>query len=124
MKSSSVAPRLIRAALLQEATVVSVKSNESQGMVKGEQKKLNQSQIDIDRNKWLINYLTNQPLPNNSSPKEMVKELEGHVRGGLVSREVWISPGLPMLVFFTLGYVLTITLGDVTLWLIRSLVQF
>lgn len=56
--------------------------------------------------------------------EKRVKELEGHVKKGLVPGEVWISPGLPMLVFFTLGYVLTVTLGDITFWLIKSLVQF
>jgi len=36
---------------------------------------------------------------------------------------VWVSPGLPMLVFFTLGYVFSITLGDITIWLAKTLIQ-
>ena len=54
--------------------------------------------------------------------EEIFKELEGHVKKRLVPREVWISPGLPMLMFFTLGYVLTVTVGDITFWLIKSIV--
>lgn len=56
--------------------------------------------------------------------EKMVKGLEEYMRKGLVPRDVWVSPGLPMLVFFTIGYFLTITLGDVTFWLIRSFIQF
>jgi len=54
---------------------------------------------------------------------ETVRELEMHVKKRLIPREVWVSPGLPMLVFFTLGYVFSITLGDITIWLAKILIQ-
>lgn len=51
-------------------------SNESKGTVKGNEQTVNQPQIDIDRKKWLINYLTNQQLPNTSSLQETVNEFQ------------------------------------------------
>ncbi len=55
--------------------------------------------------------------------EEMVEELRRHVRDGSVPREVWVSPGLPMLVFLNVGYALSTTLGDLTSLLIRGLVH-
>ena len=62
-------------------------------------------------------------LDVEADQEEIVKGLERHVKKGLIPREVWVSPGLPMLVFFTLGYVSTITLGDFTIWLAKTLIQ-
>jgi len=62
-------------------------------------------------------------LDVEADQEETVKELEGHVEKRLIPREVWVSPGLPMLVFFTLGYVSTIILGDFTIWLAKILIQ-
>jgi len=62
-------------------------------------------------------------LDVEADQEETVKELERHLQKRPIPREVWVSPGLPMLVFFTLGYVSTITLGDFTIWLAKILIQ-
>jgi hypothetical protein len=51
-------------------------SNENRKRVKEKEETLNQEKIEIDRKKWLINYLTNQPLSHTSSSKETVNEFQ------------------------------------------------
>jgi len=50
-----------------------------------------------------------------------VKKLKTYLGNGFVSQIVWVSPSLPMLFFFTIGYILTIILGDIVFWLIQHL---
>jgi preflagellin peptidase FlaK len=50
-----------------------------------------------------------------------VEELVEAFRQGVVSGEVWVSPALPLLVFVTAGFFVTLTLGDLVLWVVYSL---
>jgi len=50
-----------------------------------------------------------------------IKELKAYLGNGFFSQTVWVSPSLPMLLFFTISYILTVTLGDIAFWLIQQL---
>src|SRR5436190_113426 len=48
---------------------------------------------------------------------KLVAGLQGYKDQGLFSDGVWVTPGLPHLVFMTASLVLTVVIGDVLMWL-------
>ena len=51
----------------------------------------------------------------------ILARLEGYIKKGIVDRHIWASPGLPMLVFITLGFIVALFFGDLVWLLVSSL---
>ncbi len=58
-------------------------------------------------------------FPKDENRERMVEEIMRARTEGRISNMVWATPGLPMLIFITIGLVLALTLGDIV-WLIMS----
>jgi len=54
----------------------------------------------------------------------VVSRLEKYASKGLVPSMVWVTPGLPMLVFISFGFVASLVLGDILFYAIFSIVRF
>lgn len=48
---------------------------------------------------------------------KMVNGLEGYKEQGMFSDGVWVSPGLPHLVFLTASLLVTVVIGDLMMWI-------
>ncbi len=55
-------------------------------------------------------------IPNDEGRDEIVERLSNAVKAGKMDAYVWATPGLPMLIFITLGLVVALFFGDVV-WL-------
>jgi len=53
----------------------------------------------------------------------VVDRLEKYASRGVVPSQVWITPGLPMLVFISLGFVATLIVGDILFYAIFGMVR-
>lgn len=53
----------------------------------------------------------------------VVNRLEKHVSNGVIRDQVWVTPGLPMLVFISFGFVASLVLGDILFYAIFSMVR-
>ena len=56
-------------------------------------------------------------FPKDEERTEIVERISKAAKEGKLSEEIWITPGLPMLIFVTLGLIITLFLGDI-LWII------
>ncbi len=61
-------------------------------------------------------------FPKDEDRDEIVERLVKAERRGKVQNMVWATPGLPMLIFITLGLILALTVGDIV-WIILKLVM-
>lgn len=59
-------------------------------------------------------------FPSDEKKEKIVERLLEASRGGRLGSEVWITPGLPLLVFITAGLIIALTLGDI-IWIMLSL---
>src|SRR2546426_130692 len=55
---------------------------------------------------------------------EMVSELEPYTAQGLYSDGVWVTPGLPHLIFILGSLVVSIVLGDMLMWVFTRMVGY
>jgi len=53
--------------------------------------------------------------------ESVVKRLRGLVEKGILPDEVWATPGLPLILFITIGFVLTLFFGDAIGWMFKLL---
>ena len=60
-------------------------------------------------------------VPHDDGREKIVERLFNAAQEGKIDGYVWATPGLPMLIFVTLGVVVALTLGDVV-WLLVRLV--
>lgn len=60
-------------------------------------------------------------LPKDESRNAMVERLDKAVQAGEIKEKVWATPGLPMLIFMTVGLVIALLYGDMVWSLIRFL---
>ncbi|MEM2799340.1 MAG: A24 family peptidase C-terminal domain-containing protein [Candidatus Bathyarchaeia archaeon] len=60
-------------------------------------------------------------MPKESERDAIVERLSKAVGKGLISNSIWASPGLPMLIFITIGLLVAIVFGDVVWILIKHL---
>ncbi|UCD96091.1 MAG: prepilin peptidase [Candidatus Bathyarchaeota archaeon] len=58
-------------------------------------------------------------FPKDESREAILSRIVKAESEGKIDKMVWVTPGLPMLVFLTMGLVLALTLGDVV-WIIVS----
>ncbi len=62
-------------------------------------------------------------LPKDEGREAVVERLQTATEKGDISGTVWATPGLPMLIFITLGLIVALGLGDVIWMLIRVLLH-
>lgn len=60
-------------------------------------------------------------IPKDEGRDEIVKRLAQAAAEGKIDSKVWATPGLPMLIFVTLGLIIALTLGDIVWIVIGSL---
>jgi preflagellin peptidase FlaK len=58
-------------------------------------------------------------IPRDEGRDEIVERLSKAVDSGRIGAHVWATPGLPMLIFITLGVVVSIFFGDIV-WVVLS----
>ncbi len=58
-------------------------------------------------------------VPTDEGRDETVQRLSAAVDAGKIDSKVWATPGLPMLIFITVGFVIALSLGDV-IWVLIS----
>ncbi len=61
-------------------------------------------------------------LPKDEGREAVVERLENAVRSGKISDNVWATPGLPLLIFMTAGFILALFGGDIV-WICIKLVS-
>lgn len=60
-------------------------------------------------------------MPRDEEREAIVRRLEKAVEAGKIKETVWATPGLPMLIFITIGLLIALLYGDVIWTLIRFL---
>jgi hypothetical protein len=60
-------------------------------------------------------------MPKDEGREEIVKRLSGGVASGKIDSHVFATPGLPMLIFITVGLIISLFFGDIVWLLIRLL---
>jgi preflagellin peptidase FlaK len=58
-------------------------------------------------------------VPKDEGRDEIVKRLSDAVEAGKIDSKVWATPGLPMLIFVTVGLIIALSLGDIV-WVLVS----
>ena len=71
-------------------------------------------EVNIKRNLVLI--------PNEDKPNQIVERLSNAVDAGKIDNYVWATPGLPMLIFITVGLIAALVFGDVVWLLVRFII--
>jgi preflagellin peptidase FlaK len=56
-------------------------------------------------------------FPKDENREQMVERIVEAEREGKIQSEVWATPGLPMLIFITIGFILSLTIGDLV-WIV------
>jgi len=54
--------------------------------------------------------------------QDLVGKLRPYVEKAVIPREIWATPGLPMLVFVTIGFMLALVLGDLIFLIISAFI--
>jgi len=62
-------------------------------------------------------------VPKEDDRDKIVERLSNAADSGKISCYVWATPGLPMLIFVTLGLIVALVFGDVVWLLVRSLLS-
>ncbi|MGC8939473.1 MAG: A24 family peptidase C-terminal domain-containing protein [Candidatus Bathyarchaeia archaeon] len=62
-------------------------------------------------------------LPKDEDRNAVVERLENAAETGEIQETVWASPGLPMLIFMTVGLIIALLYGDIVWTLIRLLLK-
>ena len=60
-------------------------------------------------------------LPKDEGRDEIVKRLSNARNAGKIEDYVWVTPGLPMLIFVTLGLIVALSFGDIVWMLVSSI---
>jgi preflagellin peptidase FlaK len=58
-------------------------------------------------------------VPNDDGREKIVERLSDAVAAGKIDAYVWATPGLPMLIFVTLGLIVALLFGDIVWLLVR-----
>jgi len=62
-------------------------------------------------------------VPKEDDREKIVERLSNATNSGKISPYVWATPGLPMLIFVTLGLIVALVFGDVVWLLVRSVLS-
>ncbi len=60
-------------------------------------------------------------IPKDEGREKIVERLSNAVDAGKIKDYVWATPGLPMLIFVTLGLIFALLFGDIV-WIILKLI--
>ena len=60
-------------------------------------------------------------MPKDEGRDEIVERLSKAISNGKISAQVWATPGLPMLIFVTIGLIVTLLMGDLV-WMLVSFI--
>jgi len=60
-------------------------------------------------------------MPKDENREQIVRRISEAVRTGKIQKEVWATPGLPMLIFITAGLIIALVFGDLV-WALLFLV--
>ena len=60
-------------------------------------------------------------VPKDEGRNEIVKNLSDAVKNGKIGDYIWATPGLPMLIFITIGLIAALLLGDIV-WILVSFI--
>ncbi len=52
--------------------------------------------------------------------EKLLENLKNAFAKGVILKTVWVTPGLPMILFITLSFIANLFFGDVLGWLIKS----
>jgi len=55
--------------------------------------------------------------------QDLIGKLRPYVEKAVVPREIWATPGLPMLAFVTIGFILALVIGDLILLMISAFIS-
>ena len=69
------------------------------------------TQVDLKRNLVVV--------PREEGREQIVERLSNAANAGRIDCFVWATPGLPMLIFITLGLITALFFGDVVWWLVQ-----
>jgi len=58
-------------------------------------------------------------VPRDEGRNEIVERLSNAINSGKISDLVWATPGLPMLIFVTIGLIVALLFGDLV-WILVS----
>jgi preflagellin peptidase FlaK len=58
-------------------------------------------------------------IPREEGRDKILERLSNAIDTGKIDKYVWATPGLPMLIFVTLGLIVAIVFGDVVWLLVR-----
>jgi archaeal preflagellin peptidase FlaK len=61
-------------------------------------------------------------VPHEEGRDKMLERLSNAANQGTIDHYVWATPGLPMLIFVTLGLIVALTVGDVVWLLVRFII--
>lgn len=60
-------------------------------------------------------------VPKDEGRDEILERLSKASQAGKIGSRIWATPGLPMLVFVTIGLILALTVGDLVWLLVANL---
>jgi preflagellin peptidase FlaK len=60
-------------------------------------------------------------MPQDEGRNETVERLDNAIKFGKINDAIWATPGLPMLIFITIGLVIALFLGDIVWIFLRLL---
>ena len=58
-------------------------------------------------------------MPKDEKREEVIERILNAARRGKLPKEVWVTPGLPFLIFITAGFIVALIFGDIV-WVILS----
>ncbi len=61
-------------------------------------------------------------VPHDEGRDEIVDRLSNAAKTGKIDNYVWATPGLPMLIFITLGLIVALLFGDVIWFVVRVII--
>jgi preflagellin peptidase FlaK len=59
-------------------------------------------------------------MPKDEKREEVIERILNAARRGKLPKEVWVTPGLPFLIFVTAGFIVALIFGDIVWVILRS----
>jgi preflagellin peptidase FlaK len=60
-------------------------------------------------------------LDVESNKEKLIEDLKNAFAKGVVLKKIWVTPGLPMIIFIALSFIVNLVFGDTLFWLIKLL---